>query len=403
LNDIHKTKLKALSLNVITVTKQTAFLEILKVTNPLMLLVAAHDIQLSLRQLKRILLRKGLRRQKNHSDPEVIVAAVEQELKKSGSLLGYRQMHQKLRLDHGLVVSRETVRTTLASLDPEGVSLCSRHRLKRCKYTARGPNYVWHLDGYDKLKLFGFCVHGAIDGFSRRIMWLEVDHTNNNPHMIASYFHDCIKQLGGVPWKCRSDAGTENVHVAAMQRFFRHNANDEFSGEKSFQYGRLTSNQRIECWWSYLKKSETNWWINYFKDLRDQGLYDDSNPIHCECLKFCYMTLLRKELHRVAKNWNLHKIRPSTVNEQSPHGRPDMIYFVPEAFNAISYLQVVSQEDLEVAKEICCDVPQNDFAETFSELAQLIITEHNLPVEVCDVSQAERLYIDLLGFLENII
>jgi hypothetical protein len=115
------------------------------------------------------------------------------------------------------------------------------------------------------------------------------------------------------------------------------------------------------------------------------------------------MTLLRKELHRVAKNWNLHKIRPSTVNERSPHGRPDMIYFVPEAFNAISYLQVVSQEDLEVAKEICCDVPQNDFAETFSELAQLIITEHNLPVEVGDVSQAERLYIDLLGFLKNII
>ena len=74
----------------------------------LMLLVAAHGIQLSLRQLKRILLRKGLRRRKNHSDPEVIVAAVEQELKKSGSLLGYRQMHQKLRLDHGLVVSRET-------------------------------------------------------------------------------------------------------------------------------------------------------------------------------------------------------------------------------------------------------------------------------------------------------
>jgi hypothetical protein len=143
----------------------------------LMLLVAAHGIQLSLRQLKRILLRKGLRRRKNHSDPEVIVAAVEQEL------------------------SRETVHTTLASLDPEGVSLRSRHRLKRRKYTARGPNYVWHLDGYDKLKPFGFCVHGAIDGFSRRIMWLEVDHTNNNPRMIASYFHDCIKAT----WWCSMD------------------------------------------------------------------------------------------------------------------------------------------------------------------------------------------------------
>ena len=51
---------------------------------------------------------------------------------------------------------------------------------------------------------------------------------NNNPRTIASYFSDCIKQVGGVPWRCRSDAGTENVHVAAMQRFFRRNANNNF-------------------------------------------------------------------------------------------------------------------------------------------------------------------------------
>lgn len=369
----------------------------------LILLVAAHNIQLSLRQLKRILLKKGLRRRKNQSDPEAIVSAIEQELKRSGRLLGYRQMHQKLRLDYGLVLSRETVRTALASLDPEGVSLRSRHKLKRRQYFAKGPNFVWHLDGYDKLKPFGFCIHGAIDGFSRRIMWLEVGHTNNNPRTIASYFSDCIKQVGGVPWRCRSDAGTENVHVAAMQRFFRRNANDEFSGEKSFQYGRSTSNQRIESWWAYLKKSETSWWINYFKDLRDQGLYNDSDPIHVECLKFCYMPLLREELHRVAKNWNLHKIRLSSGNEQSPCGRPDMNYFVPEAFGAISYLQPVSQEDLDVANEICCNAPQDNFGAIFSELAEMIIRENNLPVGVIDVRQAEHLYIDLLGFLENII
>ena len=323
----------------------------------LILLVASHNIQLSLRQLQRILVKKGLGRRKNHSDPEAIVSAVEQELKGSGRLLGYRQMHQRLPLDYGLVLSRETVRTTLASLDQEGVSLRFRHKLKRRQYIAKGPNFVWHLNGYDKLKPFGFCVHGAIYGFSRRIMWLEVGHTNHNPRTIASYFHDCIKQVGDVPWRCRSDAVTENVHVAAMQRFFRRNANNEFSGEKSFQYRRSTSNQRIECWWAYLKKSETSWWINYFKDLRDQGLYNDTDPIHVECLKFCYMPLLREELHRVAKNWNLHKIRLTSGNEQSPSRRPDINYFVPEAFGAISYLQPVPEEDLDMANEICCNAP----------------------------------------------
>ena len=29
----------------------------------------------------------------------------------------------------------------------------------------QGPNHVWHLDGYDKLKPFGFPIHACIDGY----------------------------------------------------------------------------------------------------------------------------------------------------------------------------------------------------------------------------------------------
>ena len=28
----------------------------------------------------------------------------------------------------------------------------------------QGPNYIWHCDGNDKLKKYGFCIHGCIDG-----------------------------------------------------------------------------------------------------------------------------------------------------------------------------------------------------------------------------------------------
>jgi len=42
------------------------------------------------------------------------------------------------------------------------------------------------MDGYDKLKTYRLCcTSGAIDGFSRRVMWLSVFHTNNNPKVIA--------------------------------------------------------------------------------------------------------------------------------------------------------------------------------------------------------------------------
>lgn len=41
------------------------------------------------------------------------------------------------------------------------------------------------MDGYDKLKLFGFCVYGVIDGYSRRILWFEVGIINNDFSVIV--------------------------------------------------------------------------------------------------------------------------------------------------------------------------------------------------------------------------
>ena len=79
------------------------------------------------------------------------------------------------------------------------------------------PNFIWHIDGYDKLKPYGFCVHGAIDGYSRRILWLEVGPSNNNPMVTVQYYLDCVHQLGGCPQVVRGDCGTENIHIAAIQ------------------------------------------------------------------------------------------------------------------------------------------------------------------------------------------
>lgn len=61
----------------------------------------------------------------------------------------------------------------LKELDPEGIQLRKAHRLKRRSYVNQGPNDSWHMDGYDKLKPFGFAIHGAIDGFSRKIYGLK--------------------------------------------------------------------------------------------------------------------------------------------------------------------------------------------------------------------------------------
>ena len=68
---------------------------------------------------------------------------------------------------------------------------CGQRRLRpfiRRAFHSPGPNYSWHADGYDKLKPYGLAIHGCVDGFSRRVMWLKVGYTNNDPGLVA-YLH----------------------------------------------------------------------------------------------------------------------------------------------------------------------------------------------------------------------
>ena len=115
-------------------------------------LLNVHGIRLSLRQLRRILKNQGCIRREQSTDMSIIVRAVEHELRGSGSIIGYRSMHQRLTTDHQLIVTRNIVRQVLKILDPEGVQAWSGHRLQRRNCSTKGPNYLWHIDGYDRFK-----------------------------------------------------------------------------------------------------------------------------------------------------------------------------------------------------------------------------------------------------------
>ena len=119
-------------------------------------LLFCHGIQISLRQLKRILNASGLYRRRSYSNPTEVIRAVERELRGSGSLLGYRQMHQRLRRRYGFTINRESVRLILKTLDPDGVEQRSRRRLRRRQYRSKGPNYIWHMDGVSFILFYAF-------------------------------------------------------------------------------------------------------------------------------------------------------------------------------------------------------------------------------------------------------
>ena len=129
-----------------------------------------HGHTISQRHLRRVLKDLHLCR-RNYTDIVEAVQYIERALEESGRKHGYRWMFERC-INHGIRIRREDVRIILSCLDPVGCQLRTANRLHRRRYYAKGPNYIWHFDGNDKLKPFGFCINGCIDGFSRHIIWL---------------------------------------------------------------------------------------------------------------------------------------------------------------------------------------------------------------------------------------
>ena len=76
-------------------------------------------------------------------------------LAESGRQHEYRWMYYRCQA-HGIKVRKEDVRVMLACLNTTGCELHQARHLHRRTYFAKDPNYLWHFDGYDKLKPFEF-------------------------------------------------------------------------------------------------------------------------------------------------------------------------------------------------------------------------------------------------------
>ncbi|XP_060573061.1 uncharacterized protein LOC132730984 isoform X2 [Ruditapes philippinarum] len=310
------------------------------------LLYERRGMIISIRQLNRILGRLGLRRHSTHAARQEAYGAVVYELNGSGRNLGYRGMAHRLASAHGIVVPRETVRSLLLSIDPDGVETRRRRVFNRRSYFNEGPNFLIHIDGYDKLKRYGFPIHAAIDGFSRRLLWLEAVSSNNNPKIVATLFLRYIQEIKGVPRCLRMDCGTENTLTEDIQKAFRHNHTDSMAGSKSVIKGSSHSNQRIERWWRSGRQGAFQYWIELFASIEAAGYLETTNPLHVDCLRFCFFDLLDTDLKKVLSDWNSHRIRQSRGSD-SIGGKPDMLYHMPFLFGGRDYKKEVDRRDIE--------------------------------------------------------
>ena len=62
------------------------------------------------------------------------------------------------------------------------------HACMQLMHGMQGPNFLWHLDGYDKLSPYNFCIHGCIDGYSHAVVCFQF--LNNDYSLILDSHGD---------------------------------------------------------------------------------------------------------------------------------------------------------------------------------------------------------------------
>lgn len=147
-------------------------------------------------------------------------------------------------------------------------------------------------------------VHGCIDGFSRRVMYLFCAN-NNCASTVLTVFQNAASEFGW-PSRARGDHGGENVDVASMMTEVRGD------GRGSFISGPSTRNQRIERLWREVFRCTSFLFYCVFYALEDNGYLDISNDNHLAILHYVYLPRINYALQEFAGAFNLRPI-PKTI------------------------------------------------------------------------------------------
>ncbi|XP_066914908.1 uncharacterized protein [Clytia hemisphaerica] len=243
----------------------------------------------------------------------------------------YDEILQFLSHHHGTEVCMRTLKSHLGRLNLNRKNFSQRDFAEAFAAISREIDFCCDAVGYrtiwHRLSVkYGFPIHGCCDGFSRKILWLRVINSNNNPKIICNLFLKTVEEIGVFPRCVRSDCGTENGYLAAAQCYFNRQ-----SDHRAHLYGSSNHNQRIESWWSQFRRLNTEYLINFFQDMVDEGIYNTGDYLHRACAFYCFAPLIQHELDSCMEQWNSHFIRHSPNVEAS--GRPDVLYsFPPNGF-----------------------------------------------------------------------
>ncbi|KAL1270812.1 hypothetical protein QQF64_029828 [Cirrhinus molitorella] len=238
----------------------------------------------------------------DEAELENVVRRLQREFPNSGN-----EIMRALLIAEGLRVSRQRVREMLVRINPAAAARRWSSTVARRVYHVPYPNSLWHIDGNMRLIRWGFVIHGAIDGHSRLITYLNCNTDNCSSTVLSQFIQATC--LYGIPSRVRSDHGGESLQVALFMNLVLG------LQRRSHITGETVHNQRIERLWRdvFLHVLQP---FYIFYTLENSELLEPNNDIHKVSLRIVFLPQIQAKLQHFKEAWNHHALR--TENNKTP-------------------------------------------------------------------------------------
>jgi hypothetical protein len=115
------------------------------------------------------------------------------------------------------------------------------------EFIVLSPDYIWSLDGHNKLSNWGIEIYVAIDAYSQFIIWIYISISNRTEQLVLVQYNQTVSQIGYYPRILRTNYRKETLLIAELHFALARTNEPRLKLSNCYYYGSSRKNQRIEA------------------------------------------------------------------------------------------------------------------------------------------------------------